>query len=79
VLIILQIDSKRRHAIVCGAKIGFRERSPVSGAVFPHGQLDAGNLLDALCPRQLRGVTKSDILPPDGYCLLAATMEDLYA
>ena len=72
--------SKGRGTIL-GKPVRWRDYCPHNGQSLPHGQLDAGQILDALRPKLKPGgaiVPGTGALPADGICVLGVTMTDLW-
>ena len=76
----VRIDPAKGRGTLLGKTVRWRDYCPGNGQPMPHGQLDAGMVLDALKPR----ITKSGIckgtgaLPADGHCVLGVSMCDFF-
>ena len=75
------LDAATRRASLLGEAVGWRDFCPANATKVPHGQLKAGELLQALrklAPQLLAG-RAGGTTPAEPICLLGVTMEDMYS
>ena len=76
----ITLDQRKKRVSVLGRSVRWRDRCPVNGEFFPHGQLCAPELLDALTPKKTRAkkAYNCGVQPDDGFCVLGVTLTDLF-